>query len=73
MMGRMLRAYGRRVAAGDIEDLGPFREVIDQAEADLARAVTGLRGQGYSWADVARGLGMSKQGAHQRFRTKEDA
>jgi hypothetical protein len=69
MVRRILRAYGRRVAAGNLEDLGPMREIIDAAEHDLAAAVRGLReDQHYSWADIGRGLGMTKQAAWARFR-----
>jgi hypothetical protein len=67
MVRRILGAWGRRVAAGDIEHLMLFREILDAAERDLTTAVAGLRGQGYSWADIGRGLGMTKQGAHRRF------
>jgi hypothetical protein len=67
MVRRILRAYGRRVSAGDVEDLTTFREVIDRAEEDLAVAVHGLRAQGHSWADIGRGLGMPRQNAYRRF------
>ena len=46
---RVIRAYSRRVASGDIE------------------AITALRGFGYSWADIAMRLGITRQGAQQRW------
>jgi hypothetical protein len=64
---RIIRAHARRVASGDVEalvDLVALSEAIDQAIID---AVTGLREFGYSWSDIARPLGMSKQAAQQRW------
>lgn len=69
---RMVRAVGKR-AGGDLEglaDLAALREVVD---AELAGAVTQLRAGaqltngGYSWADVAQVLGITRQAAQQRF------
>ena len=64
---RILRAAGRRVADGDVEalpDLARLQQELDQA---LAAAVTGLRGFGYSWADIASRLGVTRQAAQQRW------
>lgn len=64
---RAIRAHARRVAAGDIEalpDLVALTTVIEQATAD---AVTGLRDFGYSWADIADRLRISRQAAQQRW------
>ena len=58
---RIVRAFGRRVAAGDVEALGDLvaiREAIDQA---LIVAVTGLRHQGYSYGQMAGRLGCTRQ------------
>lgn len=68
MLRRMIRAYGRRVADADPEDLAELvalRETLDQA---ITEAVNGQRqAYGRSWADVARGLGMTRQSAHERY------
>ena len=64
---RILRAYARRVAAGDIEaitDMAALSEHIDDA---IATAITGLRAFGYSWADIGQRLGISRQAAQQRW------
>ena len=37
---------------------------IDQA---LTVAVNGLRGHGYSWAEIAARLGITRQAGHQRW------
>ena len=64
---RILRAYARRVATGDIDaltDMVGLSALLDQAIGD---AVTGLRAHGYSWTDIADRLGISRQAAHQRW------
>lgn len=67
---RMMRALAGRAGEGDMEAL----EALDQLTSDLnyytARAVDGLRAKGYSWADVASCLGVSRQAAQQRFRVR---
>jgi hypothetical protein len=64
---RIIRAYARRVATGDVEaltDMVALAAVVDDA---IGHAVTGLRGHGYSWADIAARLGITRQAAHQRW------
>lgn len=72
MVKRMIRAYSRRVADGDeieLNELVAMREVVEQAIGD---AVTGQREQhGRSWADVAKGLGVTRQAAQMRYATRE--
>ena len=67
MVRRVIRAHGRRVGDADPEDLEglvEMREVVDEAISD---AVRGLRAGGCSWAQIARGLGTTRQAAQQRF------
>jgi hypothetical protein len=64
---RVIRAYSRRIAAGDIEaitDMAALAGHLDQAIRD---AITGLRRDGYSWADIALRLSITRQGAQQRW------
>ena len=64
---RIIRAYARRVATGDVEaltDMVALSALLDEAITD---AVTGLRAHGYSWTDIADRLGISRQAAHQRW------
>lgn len=64
---RIVRAHSKRVASGDVEalsDLVALAAAIDQATTD---AVIGLREFGYSWAEIANRLGISKQAAQQRW------
>ncbi|NUW30740.1 hypothetical protein HTZ77_04790 [Nonomuraea sp. SMC257] len=64
---RAIRAYGRRIAAGDVEALADAVDLIDELDAAIAHAVNGLRAQGYSWTDIARPLTISRQAAQQRW------
>ena len=69
MVRRMVRAYGRRVAegAGDIAELGPLAQLSADVDAIIADTVTGLRAAGYSWTDVGRELGVTRQAAQQKY------
>ncbi|MGW0802740.1 hypothetical protein [Nonomuraea sp. NPDC002799] len=64
---RAIRAYGRRIATGDVEALADAVDLIDELDTAIAHAVTGLRAQGYSWADIARPLTITRQAAQQRW------
>src|SRR5437763_5233525 len=64
---RILAAYSRRVATGDIEALAQLVSLGADIEAATRAAVIGLRDYGYSWADIAARLGVTKQAAQQRW------
>jgi hypothetical protein len=64
---RVIRAYSRRVAAGDIEAITAMAHLADHLEDATRQAITGLRECGYSWADIALRLGITRQGAQQRW------
>ncbi|SRR6266567_583599 len=64
---RVIRAYSRRVAAGDIEAITAMTALADHLEDATRQAITGLRAFGYSWADIAMRLGITRQGAQQRW------
>lgn len=58
---RVLAAWSRRVASGDIEaivELAAAARDVDDAPRD---AVADLRGHGYSWAEIAARLGVTRQ------------
>jgi hypothetical protein len=69
---RVIRAYSRRVAAGDIEAITTMTHLADNLDQAVRDAITGLRAYGYSWADVAMRLGITRQGAQQRWGTTTD-
>jgi len=65
---RMVRAYGRRVADGDVEALPALVALVDELEAAAQSAVDGLRDNyGYSWTEIAARLGVTRQAARQRW------
>jgi hypothetical protein len=39
----------------------------DQIDTAISQAVTGLRGFGYSWAEIGNRLGITRQAAQQRW------
>lgn len=64
---RVIRAFGRRIASGDIDALADATFLSGQLDTVIHTAVTGLRAKGYSWADIGRQLGVTRQAAQQRF------
>jgi hypothetical protein len=64
---RIIRAHGRRVAAGDPDALAALVALSAQIEAATADGVAGLRAAGYSWAEIAARLGVTRQAAQQRW------
>jgi len=72
-VARMIRALGRRVGSEDpidLQELRRLREALDAAEHE---AVTMLRANGCSWADIGEGLGTTRQNAQQRFTNRKDS
>lgn len=63
MLERMIRAYGRRVGDGDPVDLTRMVEVQRVFDQALRAAVRGQRDAGFSWREVAEGLGTARQSA----------
>jgi hypothetical protein len=66
---RIVRAYARRVGNGDVEALAALVALTDTLDDAIHHAVHGLRDFGYSWAEIAARLGMTRQGAWQRWST----
>ena len=65
MLTRGARALGQRVASGEVDNLAEFvraQEALTQAKWD---AITGLREFGYSWSDIGREMGMTRQAVQQ--------
>src|SRR3954470_15310724 len=71
---RILRAYARRVAAGDVEALASLTALSAEVDAVTRLAVAGLRGKPYcySWSEIADRLGVSKQAAQMRYGDRTD-
>jgi hypothetical protein len=64
---RILRAYARRVADGDVEALRQLVLLPSDVDAITRTAVRGLREFGYSWTEIAGRLGVSRQAAQMRY------
>ena len=64
---RAIRAYSRRVASGDIDAIADMAALADDLDVAIRDAITGLRAQGYSWADIGARLGITRQAAQQRW------
>jgi hypothetical protein len=64
---RVIAAHGRRIARGDTEGLTTLAGLADDINDALQQAVTGLRAAGFSWADIATRLGITRQAAQQRW------
>ena len=71
---RILRAYARRVANGDIEALRSLAQLSSDVDAVTRLAVAGLRKSpySYSWSEIADRLGVTKQAAQMRYGDKTD-
>ena len=64
---RILRAYARRIATGDIDALVLMTSLSADIDTAIRQAVTGLRAFGYSWAEIGNRLGVTRQAAQQRW------
>lgn len=64
---RSLMALARRAGEGDEEALQALAELSGWMPTVLGAGVAGYRSRGFSWAAVGRVLGITRQGAEQRF------
>jgi len=64
---RILGAYSRRVATGDVESLAHMVSLSDDINNAIQQAVNGLRAAGYSWTEIGARLGITRHAAQQRW------
>lgn len=64
---RVLNAYARRVASGDVEGLTQMTTLASDLDAAIGQTVAGLREFGYSCAEIGLRLGITRQAAQQRW------
>ena len=69
---RVIRTQARRIAAGDVDELTQLLGLERELQRAIQTAINGLRAQGYSWADIALRIGITRQAAHQRWATTEE-
>ena len=67
MVRRVIAAHGRRVAHADPEDLAGLLNLHHAIEQAVEVAIHGQRLNGFSWTDIGRGLGTTRQNAQQRY------
>jgi hypothetical protein len=68
---RVLRAYSRRVAHGDIDALEDMADLAAEISTTMGNAVAGLRERGYSWAEIGLRVHITRQAAQQRWGRSE--
>lgn len=61
---RVAKSLGDRVGDGDCHQLAYIRTLRDCVEEAEGRAILGLLAQGYSYAEIGAGLGISRQAVH---------
>lgn len=64
---RIMRALATRLGDADPEDLAEMLELSRTLDAAIGAAVRGQRAAGFSWAEIAAPLGISRQAAQQRW------
>lgn len=71
---RIIRAFGRRVADGEPLDLAELVALRRDMDDVIVEAVRGMREtHGWSWAEIARDLGVTRQAAQMTYGRKIDA
>ena len=61
---RVAKSLGDRVGDGDVHQLSYIRDLKTIVAEAEGRAVLGLLAQGYSYAEIGAGLGISRQAVH---------
>ena len=66
---RIIRAYSRRIADGDLDGLADLVALRDAVDDAIDSAVTGLRAEphAHSWRAIAQRLGVSKPSVVKRW------
>ena len=63
---RIIRAYARRVSAGDVEALADLIKLHAELGELVATAAGDLHARGYAWSEIAARTGTSLQAVRQR-------
>jgi hypothetical protein len=67
MFRRFARAMARRAADGELDALVVMQQARDDLDVQMVAAAQGAQAFGYSWTEIGRELGISRQAARQRF------
>lgn len=71
-MRRGVRALVRRSTEGDLDALEALVALQAEVQAQTIAAGAALHAHGYSWAEIARVTGTTRQAAAERFTIRED-
>ena len=66
-MARAVRAYVRRAEAGDDDALLALVQLRAQVDDAIHQAGRAMHANGFSWAEIAAPLGVTRQAAAMRF------
>lgn len=71
-MRRVVKAFGRRIGAGDVAALPELVQLRDEVDAAIVDAVEQLRAEPwcYSWQQIGDVLGMTRQAVQKRYGPK---
>jgi len=72
MMRRLIRAYGRRLELEDAERLGVLMSLQDELAETINHVARKLHEDGFSWGEIGRQLGITRQAAYQRWGKRQD-
>lgn len=68
MLSRMVAAYSRRIGDADPEDLELMVTLRAEVERAIGKAIATQRHRyGRSWAEIARGVGTTREAAYERY------
>jgi len=67
---RVVRAASRRAGSADPADVAELIGLADDLDAAIVQAVKALRSSGFSWADLAREMGVTRQAVHARYASR---
>lgn len=66
-VGRIIKAGRKRIATADPEDLARWVALRNELDDAIGDAVRAQQAAGFSWAEIARPLGITKQAAFKRW------
>jgi hypothetical protein len=74
MLNRVAKALVRRAAEGDLEAVSALRQAERTMGSALIEAAQAAHSEpnAYSWTEIGRELGMTRQAAQQRFGSEDE-
>ena len=69
-VGRSIRAHARRIGTGDVDALADMTGLAAELDTAISHAIARLRTAGYSWAEIAARLCVTRQAAQRPRRCR---